>query len=225
MVRRQALPPQDAEDAVQEIFIDVWKSAPRFDPAQASETTFICMIARRRLIDRRRRRQRQPPIDSLSANPQLQISSVDHRHLESNAEAALAGRVIANLKPKEREVLLLSAYQGMSHGPDRRPHRATPGYGEDLRPPWPDAGTGDARPESPFGRESQRLILRVSELLAPAVPRRSFRFSPPSRQSPNPCRPHWAGAMPRPASSDPCRGRSPPRGERHLRRPGGAATV
>lgn len=116
MVRRQALPPQDAEDAVQEIFIDVWKSAPRFDPAQASETTFICMIARRRLIDRRRRRQRQPPIDSLSANPQLQISSVDHRHLESNAEAALAGRVIANLKPKEREVLLLSAYQGMSHG-------------------------------------------------------------------------------------------------------------
>ena len=116
MVRRQALPPQDAEDAVQEIFIDVWKSASRFDPGQASETTFICMIARRRLIDRRRRRQRQPPIDSLSANPQLQISSVDHRHLESNAEAALAGRVIANLKPKEREVLLLSAYQGMSHG-------------------------------------------------------------------------------------------------------------
>lgn len=116
LVRRQALPPQDAEDAVQEIFIDVWKSAARFDPKQASETTFICMIARRRLIDRRRRKQRQPPIDSLSADPLLQISSVDHRHLESNAEAAFASRAIARLKPKEREVLLLSAYQGMSHG-------------------------------------------------------------------------------------------------------------
>ena len=42
----------DAEDAVQEIFVDVWRSAARFDPAIASETTFVAMIARRRLIDR-----------------------------------------------------------------------------------------------------------------------------------------------------------------------------
>jgi DNA-directed RNA polymerase specialized sigma24 family protein len=38
----------DAEDAVQEIFIDVWKNASRFDESRASETTFIAMIARRR---------------------------------------------------------------------------------------------------------------------------------------------------------------------------------
>lgn len=37
----------DAEDAVQEIFVDVWKNAGRFDETKSSETTFIAMIARR----------------------------------------------------------------------------------------------------------------------------------------------------------------------------------
>ena len=40
----------EAEDAVQEIFIDVWRSAARFDRQRASENTYITMIARRRLI-------------------------------------------------------------------------------------------------------------------------------------------------------------------------------
>ncbi len=40
------------EDATQDIFLDVWKSASRFNPDVASETTFVAMIARRRLIDR-----------------------------------------------------------------------------------------------------------------------------------------------------------------------------
>ena len=56
---------EDAEDAVQEIFIDVWKNAARFDPAQSSETTFIAMIARRRLIDRIRHGQRRISSDSI----------------------------------------------------------------------------------------------------------------------------------------------------------------
>jgi len=49
----------EAEDAVQEAFIDVWKSAHRFDPAVASEKTFVAMIARRRIIDRLRRTEKK----------------------------------------------------------------------------------------------------------------------------------------------------------------------
>ena len=43
----------EAEDAVQDAFIAVWKSAERFDPEVAGESTYIAMIARRRMIDQR----------------------------------------------------------------------------------------------------------------------------------------------------------------------------
>ena len=52
--------PRDVEDAVQDVFLDVWKHAHRFDPAISSEATFVAMIARRRVIDRRRRQARWP---------------------------------------------------------------------------------------------------------------------------------------------------------------------
>ncbi len=44
----------DAEETVQEIFLELWEKAARFDPGVAGEVTFVSMIARRRLIDRRR---------------------------------------------------------------------------------------------------------------------------------------------------------------------------
>lgn len=39
----------DAEDAVQEISIDLWSNAGRFDGGKTSETTFVALLARRRL--------------------------------------------------------------------------------------------------------------------------------------------------------------------------------
>jgi RNA polymerase sigma-70 factor (ECF subfamily) len=56
---------EEAEDAVQEIFIDIWKNAERFDASRASETTFVAMIARRRLIDKIRYSTRRISADSL----------------------------------------------------------------------------------------------------------------------------------------------------------------
>ena len=72
LARRMLRNQDDAEDAVQEIFVDVWKNAGRFDEAQASETTFIAMIARRRIIDRIRtstRRIAADPLDDVLIEP------------------------------------------------------------------------------------------------------------------------------------------------------------
>ena len=55
LARRFSASAADAEDAVQEVFITLWKYASRFDESKGSETTFVSMIARRRLIDRLRR--------------------------------------------------------------------------------------------------------------------------------------------------------------------------
>lgn len=103
----------EAEDAVQEIFIDIWKNAARFDDRQASETTFIAIIARRRLIDRLRKENRRPTIDSLEdilTEPENSDQSV-----QFCVEAKEAAQAMKKLRPEQRQVLHLSIIQGFSH--------------------------------------------------------------------------------------------------------------
>jgi RNA polymerase sigma-70 factor (ECF subfamily) len=111
---RQRLPAAEAEDAVQEIFIEIWKSAERFDPAQGSETAFVAMIARRRLIDRLRRAGRRPRTEPLEVHD-FGLLQTDSAAIEAGAEVALAARALSELQPNERQVVLLSVCQGMSH--------------------------------------------------------------------------------------------------------------
>ncbi|MBL8757246.1 MAG: hypothetical protein JNK35_02310, partial [Phycisphaerae bacterium] len=59
LARRFSYGPSEVEDAVQDVFAAVWKSAGRYDASLGSEETFVAMVARRRLIDRRRRAQRR----------------------------------------------------------------------------------------------------------------------------------------------------------------------
>jgi RNA polymerase sigma-70 factor (ECF subfamily) len=113
LARRLSPTREDAEDAVQEIFIDIWKSAARFDQAQASETTFIAMIARRRLIDRLRRFERTPEAEALS--PEIVDATRQDKQIELNSEAALAARAMRQLRPEQQKVLQLAIYQGLSH--------------------------------------------------------------------------------------------------------------
>ena len=50
----------EAEDAVQEIFVRLWKTADRFDPRKAKLVTWVMLITRRHLIDRIRRKSVRP---------------------------------------------------------------------------------------------------------------------------------------------------------------------
>ena len=104
--------PSDAEDAVQEIFVDLWKSAARFDPETAAEPTFVAMVARRRLIDRRRKDQRRRDTDPL---PEVPPAAITEDRPELGAEAALAARALDQLRPEQRQVLILTACHGLSH--------------------------------------------------------------------------------------------------------------
>lgn len=104
--------PGDAEDAVQEIFVDLWRSAVRFDPTIASEVAFVAMIARRRLIDRRRSRNRRPTIDGTLEVPVV----VDDASLpDTCTEAKRAARALSELRPEQRAVVVLATCHGMSH--------------------------------------------------------------------------------------------------------------
>ncbi len=50
----------EAEDAVQEIFVRLWKTADRFDPRKAKLVTWVMLITRRHLIDRIRKKTVRP---------------------------------------------------------------------------------------------------------------------------------------------------------------------
>jgi RNA polymerase sigma-70 factor, ECF subfamily len=104
----------EAEDAVQEIFIQLWQNADRYDPAKSSEPAFVSMIARRRLIDRHRRSERRPATESIDEKPR-EMAGNDGSTAEHIAEAALAARAIRELRPEERRVVLLSIVEGMTH--------------------------------------------------------------------------------------------------------------
>lgn len=104
----------DAEDAVQEIFVDIWKNAERFDPQKSSETTFIAMIARRRLIDKIRYSTRRISADSLD-DVLLEPFTRADKAMQTSIEAEEAAKAMRALKPEQQQVLRLSIVQGMSH--------------------------------------------------------------------------------------------------------------
>ena len=113
IARRMSPSPADAEDAVQEVFVDVWKSADRFRPDRASEPTFIAMIARRRLIDRLRTRERRPQTTVMTDD--MDFADDQYERLERATEASLAMRALGELRPEQREAVVLSVVHGMSH--------------------------------------------------------------------------------------------------------------
>lgn len=112
--RRMLRNSDDAEDAVQDIFLDVWKNAGKFDESQSSETTFIAMIARRRLIDRIRFTSRRITADGLD---EVMVEPVDRadKQMQTSLEANDAVRALNSLRPEQQQVLQLSIVQGLSH--------------------------------------------------------------------------------------------------------------
>jgi len=103
----------DAEDAVQDVFIELWRNAGRFDPTMGAESTFVATVARRRLIDRHRRRARRPKTVPLVAEPAVTARS-DTEHLEALEEGRHARGLLEKLRPEQRQVLELTFDQGMS---------------------------------------------------------------------------------------------------------------
>lgn len=114
LARRFTSSGTEAEDAVQEIFIDLWSSADRFDSSKASETTFIAMIARRRLIDRLRKTKREPGMEELDVAADLDTPG-PAKATELKAEAERARKLIRTLKPEQQRIIELAVYHGHTH--------------------------------------------------------------------------------------------------------------
>src|SRR5690349_12236038 len=79
MVLRVLRDPGFSEEAVQEVYLQAWKSADSFDPAKGSALSWLLTLAHRRAVDRVRSEQsssdRQALYDTTNATPEFDVVS------------------------------------------------------------------------------------------------------------------------------------------------------
>jgi len=103
-----------AEDIVQETFTDLWKSAKRYNPDIASESTFVGLLARRRAVDFVRKESRRPklePLPDAEQLPQATIESAASLNCESNDVRS----ALKKLPEETQEIFSLHFDKGMTH--------------------------------------------------------------------------------------------------------------
>jgi RNA polymerase sigma factor (sigma-70 family) len=115
-----------AEDVLQEVYVNVWRAAQSFNPALSQARTWLNSIARNRAIDSLRRRQSEPQtVSRFQAGPDedetdmLQDIAADTPGplalLEQAAEARALGECMQHLSGEQQHSLALAYYQGLTH--------------------------------------------------------------------------------------------------------------
>ncbi len=100
----------DAEDVLQETFLQVWRTAGRFDPAKAPPDVWLLLLARSRALDRLRRRT--PVIEA----GQERASADDPPAEAERTEAADRAREAVNDLPADQRVAVeLAFFHGLTH--------------------------------------------------------------------------------------------------------------
>jgi len=102
-----------AEDAVQEAFVDLWKTAARFDPARSSVRSWICLLTHRRAVDLARREARRRLADGHAGElDEGSYSAEDAVMLPLEQRSVRAA--LEQLNDRHRELLELAYYGGLT---------------------------------------------------------------------------------------------------------------
>ena len=113
-----------AEDILQEVYVNVWRSAGGFDAAQSQPLTWLTSIARNRAIDGLRRAQTQPQLQSATTDndedPDVYDTTADDQPgpldlLSRASDARALSHCMQDLSAPQRQSLALAFYDGLSH--------------------------------------------------------------------------------------------------------------
>jgi RNA polymerase sigma-70 factor, ECF subfamily len=105
-----------SEEVAQEVLLEIWRNASRFDPARSSAVTWVMMIAHRRAVDRVRSVTAEVQRDKKSAAAQV-TAEIDEvaETVEANLDRERVRRCLASLTDIQREALTLAYYGGYTY--------------------------------------------------------------------------------------------------------------
>lgn len=101
----------DAEDVLQETFLQAWRQAARFDPDRASPFGWLVMIARSRATDRLRRKS----LPSTSEPVEPAVLDVSGLEAERHETADLVRRALARLAPEQASAIEMAFFGGLTY--------------------------------------------------------------------------------------------------------------
>jgi RNA polymerase sigma-70 factor (ECF subfamily) len=102
----------DADEVVQEVFLQAWRSAGRYDPSRGTPEAWLITLARTRAIDALRAGRRAG--GSLEAGTRCDVVDPEPGRAARLAEREGVTGALGALSPAQRELLELAYYQGLT---------------------------------------------------------------------------------------------------------------
>jgi RNA polymerase sigma-70 factor (ECF subfamily) len=109
----------EADDLLQEVFMEIWKQAKNFSAQKGKPLGWMVTLTRRRAIDALRKKQAYARAEErLQAQPEQQplawVQNATENDIEAGDTRALMAKVINSLPEAQQQVIELAFFQGMS---------------------------------------------------------------------------------------------------------------
>jgi RNA polymerase sigma-70 factor (ECF subfamily) len=115
VVRRVVRDGSQAEEVTQEVFVEIWRQATRFDGERGSVRTWAVTIAHRRAVDRVRSEQSHRDRQVTVGATAVEVPSSPEEDAVDAEDRQRARAAMATLPSAQREALELAFYDGLTH--------------------------------------------------------------------------------------------------------------